>query len=507
MARAGLRAAAFAAFISGSASAQTLNQSLRDAYTTNPSLALAATQYAAQQAQVDIARASGRPTINLKSSLARSQTMTLFNHWANSYQSEATFSQDLYSGGRVRAAIRSARARAEEARFDYVGQRQAIQIAVVSVYLNVLLSEESCRLQDQQVEALEEDVRASRAEEREGTATKTDTQQSLARLAGARADRIRASSNFQNAREQFRAVVGHYPHDLALPVLLPVVPTTLDAALNVARRDNPGLRSLAMAIQAAVADELGARSQRRPSVTLSAQVGYGRDADPSIPQRAGFHAAIGLTLTVPLYQGGRPGAEIRQAQDIVEMRRFEWQSQDDQVRADTFTDGATIHAADEHEVSALSEVNANREALKGVRLGEQFGDRTRLDILNAEQEMLESELALSQARAERYMSRVELLSVMGSLGELADQSSPSLSPPGQNPLPGAALPPETSRSEPSRSQPSQPILKLSFDLAELDTTSPHQTVREAAPAKREVAATDALQRPHGRLHYDLSGLA
>lgn len=508
MTRARLRAAAFTALISGSANAQTLNQALREAYKTNPNLAHASLQYAAEQAQIAIARSDGRPRISLNGFYAHAQTETFYNRWMDSYRSEATLSQDLYSGGRVRAAVRSARARAEAEKFNYIAQRQAVQIEVVSAYLDVLVSEEACRLQDLHVEALEEDVRASRAEEREGSGTRTDTEQSLARLAGANAERIQASSDLQVAREQFRALVGRYPSDLTFPKPLPVVPTSMANALDTANSENPTLRSLAKAIEAAVSDEVGARGLRKPSVIFSANVGYGRNNDPSMSPRARWSAAIGLTLTIPLYQGGRPGAEIRQAQDNVEGRNSQWRGMEDQVVAETIADAAAIQTADEHAVSAKAAVDANREALRGVRLGEQFGDRTRLDILNAEQELLESELALSQARALQYTSRIKMLGVIGSTSALdVETSPPSLSDTQEGASNAAAR--QTRRpSNPVPPRSEQPILKLDFDLSNFETPHPDRPVHDdVAHLGHADPYSDATHQGRSGLIYDLSGFA
>jgi len=401
--------------------ADTLNEALAEAYRSNPTLQAARAQLRATDENVAIEKADGRPSVTGSAALTEVliQNSTSFFAPARSLSAGVDLGVPIYSGGAVKNSIRAAEQRVEAGRADLRGTESAIFSQVVTAYMDVLRGEALVGLSANQVQVLEVNLRATSDRFEIGDLTRTDVAQSQSRLALARGDLRSAQAGLIQARESYIQLVGSAPGELEPPPPLPNLPDDPRMAVDVALDNNPDLIAARERAQAAGYDIDVAGASRLPR--LSAFAGYdyqnflGSVPDsptgPS-PQTADASSA-GLTLSIPIFQGGRPAALQRQAQARASAAL-------DQVIAAERDVIAQVRAAYASYSAALAIIDSSREAvaaaelsLEGVRAENSIGNRTVLDVLNAEQELLLARVDLVTARRNAYVAGFSLLAAMG----------------------------------------------------------------------------------------------
>nr|WP_188515243.1 TolC family outer membrane protein [Blastomonas aquatica] len=413
-----------AALVLGSAPlhAETLRDALIAAYQTNPTLNAARAQQRAIDEGVPIALADGRPSLQ-----AQAQYSENFLNPANAFTApERTFSSNLnlavpiYSGGSARNAINAAKTRVDAGQADLRGTEASVFSNVVAAYMDVIRDEAIVGLQRQNVSVLDVNLQASSDRFEIGDLTRTDVAQSEARLAIARSDLQTAEANLIRSKETYIQLIGIAPGELEPPPPLPNLPDAPEAAVFTALDDNPDLLAARERVEAANFDVRAARGTRMPQVSLFTQGNYQNflgtlgsslfDAD-FVQQQSS--AAAGVQLTVPVYQGGRPGAQIRRAQ-AVSGQAMEQEIEVErgiiaQVRAAYASFSASMQVIE----SSQTAVDSNALALEGVRAENSVGNRTVLDILDAERELLNAQVQLVTARRNAYVAGFTLLAAMG----------------------------------------------------------------------------------------------
>jgi outer membrane protein len=207
------------------------------------------------------------------------------------------------------------------------------------------------------------------------------------------------------------------PENLEPPPLLPGFPESVDTALQIALANNPELIAAANEKDAARYDVGVARASRMPRVSAIAggnYVNYLNSLNPGvgIDNRA-TSASVGVQATLPLYQGGGPGARVRQAQARVSEALEQEVAAERSVIADVRSAYASYSASQAVIRSSQSAVSANELALEGVRAENSVGTRDVLDVLNAEQELLNARVQLVTARRDAYVAGFALLAAMG----------------------------------------------------------------------------------------------
>ena len=401
--------------------ADTLNEALAEAYRSNPTLQAARAQLRATDENVAIEKADGRPSVTGSAALTEVliQNSTSFFAPARSLSAGVDLGVPIYSGGAVKNSIRAAEQRVEAGRADLRGTESAIFSQVVAAYMDVLRGEALVGLSANQVQVLEVNLRATSDRFEIGDLTRTDVAQSQSRLALARGDLRSAQAGLIQARESYIQLVGSAPGELEPPPPLPNLPDDPRMAVDVALDNNPDLIAARERAQAAGYDIDVAGASRLPR--LSAFAGYdyqnflGSVPDsptgPS-PQTADASSA-GLTLSIPIFQGGRPAALQRQAQARASAAL-------DQVIAAERDVIAQVRASYASYSAALAIIDSSREAvaaaelsLEGVRAENSIGNRTVLDVLNAEQELLLARVDLVTARRNAYVAGFSLLAAMG----------------------------------------------------------------------------------------------
>ena len=414
-------AAAVLALAAGSASAETLQQALAKAYRANPTITSSRAQQRALDETVPIARAQGRPTVSTNSGFNQNLLRggNSLTNPERSLNASAGLTVPIYQGGGVRNAVRAAETRVEAGNAQLRVTEATTFTDVVAAYNNVLRDEAIVGLNAQNVRVLETNLRASQDRFEVGDLTRTDVAQSTARLSLARAQLQTAQANLIASREDYIRLVGDVPGTLASPPPLPQLPAASDDAVEVALGDNPALLSARKQRDATEYDIRVARASRLPQVGVTVGQNYtnflgtlGAGQGFSTRQ-SGTATTAGLSFSLPLFQGGGPAAQVRRAQALRSQAIEQATAAERQVIAQTRSAYAIWRSSLEVIQSAQSAVEANRLSLEGVRAENSVGNRTILDILNAEQELLNSQVTLVTARRDSYVAGFALLAAMG----------------------------------------------------------------------------------------------
>jgi outer membrane protein len=417
-------AAALAAALPATASADNLADALLRAYQTSPDLAEARARLRAIDENVALARASGRPRINSTGSLTQTwDEIGTFRDRGRTFVGAGSAGWSVYAGGRVRNTIRAADARVIAGRADLRAVEGDVFTAVVAAYMNVIRDAYIVELNANLVRVLENDFSASRSRFRGGDLTRTDVAQSEARLANARGQLASAQNALTASSEEYRRVVGIWPIELEPPAPLPVLPDSVDRAAEIALASAPDLQSGAANAQAAAIDVDVARATRLPTLSLGANASYtnyldSRDKALGVSSNRGLDqvqtsASVGVTASLPLYQGGGPAAGVRQAKAFQSIAQERQIGLERAVIASVRTAYSSLRAATALIQASQASVAANRVALRGARQEQAAGTRTFLDVLNAEQELLGSQVANVAAERDRYVAGFSLLNAMG----------------------------------------------------------------------------------------------
>lgn len=401
------------------AGAETLSGALLKAYGTNPTLTGARAGQRADDERVPLEKAAGRPRLVAGADYTESVVRSTQFNPRRSVQADATLTVPIYSGGAVRNGIKAAKERVEAGRANLRGTESAIFSQVVAAYMDVIRDSAIVALNRANVGVLDVNLQATNDRFEVGDLTRTDIAQSESRLALARSDLQRAEANLIASRENYIALVGSAPDDLEPPPPLPGLPATPEAAVAVALVDNPDILAARKERDAAAYDVRVAKAATAPTLSGFAQGSYTdyldtlRSSVPGPVDQTTRQAAIGATLTVPLYQGGGPAAQVRQNQ-ARESQAIEREIEIERgVIAQARAAYASWQASLQTIASSQKAVDAAGLSLEGVRAENSVGSRTILDILNAEQEALIARVELVSARRDAYVAGFSLLAAMG----------------------------------------------------------------------------------------------
>ncbi|WP_242095385.1 TolC family outer membrane protein [Sphingomonas sp. CROZ-RG-20F-R02-07] len=419
--RSGWLLLAGASLIASPASAETLREALVKAYASNPTITGQRAALRATDEGVPQARSAGLPSVALNTGYVENVLGT-----SNSLASparQATGNTQLtvpvYQGGAVRSSVRAAETRVEAGRATLRGTESDLFTAVVASYMDVIRDEAIVGLNMQNVRVLEVNLQASQDRFQVGDLTRTDVAQSQARLALARAQLETAQAQLIGSRETYIRVVGTPPTKLEVPPTLPKLPPSPNAAVGEALNNNPTLLAAAKARDATRYDVNVARASRLPKLSVVVGGNYynylgSLGAGTAVPVgQTGTSGTAGVALTVPLFQGGRPASLVRQAEALRSQSIENATSAERAVIAQTRSAYASWKSSEQVIASSETAVNANKLSLEGVRAENSVGTRTILDILNAEQELLNSQVTLVTARRDAYVAGFALLAAMG----------------------------------------------------------------------------------------------
>jgi outer membrane protein len=410
-----------AALMSGAASADTLREALVSTYATNPTITGQREALRATDANVAIARAAGRPQISattgINRDLTRSGVLDVGGKGPD-LSVGVDLSYPLFNGGSVKNSVRAAKTRVEAGRATLRAVEGDVFTGAVAAYMDVIRDRAIVELNSNNVQVLTTNLEATRDRFQIGDLTRTDVAQSEARLQLGKSLLATSQGLLAGSEENYRRVIGHRPGVLAPPPPLPPLPATPEEATRIALVNNPDLIAITRQAAAAGYDVRVAQAGRLPTVsglvsgTYVDALGGTSSTFPLLPN-TGTQTTAGFNARIPLYQGGLPAARIRSAQALEGQFLEQSVATERAVVSITRSAFATYQAAQNAIASNEVAVKANELALEGARAERSVGTRTVLDVLNAEQELLNSQVALVTARHDAYVAGFQLLNAMG----------------------------------------------------------------------------------------------
>jgi outer membrane protein len=272
------------------------------------------------------------------------------------------------------------------------------------------------RIANTDVERLGETLRATRDRFEVGEVTRTDVSQAESRLAASRSTLEAAEGELEIARQAYRVAVGVLPQNLEPAPPLPELPGTLDAATRIGLQRNPAIVAAQFAERAAVYDFDRAMAAKGPTVGVSASVGVERSNQNTFGQWDGnTFGQVGIEGSLPLYTGGLNSSLVRQAQALLDQRRFELQDEARTVAESVANAWTQLDVARASIIARREQAEAARIAAEGVAEEARLGARSTLDVLDAVQEQLQAEAEIVRARRDEYVAAYGLLQAMGLL--------------------------------------------------------------------------------------------
>ncbi len=422
-----------AAFVSTTSpvSAETLESAMARAYVANPTLNAQRASVRVTDENVPRALSGYRPrvsaTADVGAQFSEVETPARPNPAAGTVTPNNTsvtrsaprgvglqVEQTLFNGFRTFNNTRSAESQVLGARETLRSTEQSVLFAGVTAYMDVLRDTANLNLQRNNVEVLEEQLRQTRDRFDVGEVTRTDVAQAESRLALGRAQVSAAESRLRASIATFRRVIGIEPRQLAPGRPLDrLVPANLETAIRIALDEHPAIHAALHALDAAELVVKVEESFLYPSVALRGTAQQRYDSQFVGDER--FTASAVVSVTVPIYEGGENYARIRQAKELAGQRRIEVDLTRDQVREAVVTAWGQLEAAKAQIIATQAQVEAAETALAGVREEARVGQRTTLDVLNAQQELLTARVNLITAQRDRVVFSYAVVQAMGRL--------------------------------------------------------------------------------------------
>jgi outer membrane protein len=326
-----------------------------------------------------------------------------------------TVSQTVFNGNRNYNSVRKAESNVFSARETLRNTELNVLQNGAIAYMNVLRDTAILNLRKNNIIVLEEQLRQTRDRFNVGEVTRTDVAQAESSLASARSDYFTAQANLQNSIAVYRQVIGVQPTQLqparSIEALLP---RSLAEAIAVGLNEHPAIQA---ALHAADAAELQVKineGQLYPTVTVNGSVERDWNFE-GFPGFRNFNGAVFGQVSVPIYQGGAEYAEVRQAKELYTQARIEADLQREAVRANIATDWGLLQASKAAIASNEAAVKAAEIALEGVREEARVGQRTTLDVLNAQQTLLNARVSLVSAQRDRVVASYVVMAAIGRL--------------------------------------------------------------------------------------------
>jgi outer membrane protein len=395
------------------AQGETLEDALIAAYGSNPTLAAERAALRATDEDVAAAKSGYRPNISSDASVSEG----FIDRDGTTFSTGIAANQSIWRGGRTQNGVAAAELGVKVGRERLRSVENSVFFDTVSAYMNVLRDQSVLSLNDNQVRVLERQLQATNDRFRVGEITKTDVAQSEARLSRARTDQISAIGSLTTSREFYRRVVGQLPGTLETPSTLSALPGSVDEAVDVAIRNSPTVLAARFAEQAAGKQVAAAKGAVLPSVGASVGVNY-VDQPPVFAAGARSKVtagSIGGSVSIPLFQSGAEYAAVRRAQAQRSQRMVEIAEAERRATEQVRSAWAILETARSSIVSAQSQVRANEIALEGVKQEQTVGTRTILDVLNAEQELLDSRVTLVRAQRDELVAANGVQAAIGAL--------------------------------------------------------------------------------------------
>jgi outer membrane protein len=399
---------------SGAARAESLGDAIAMAYAQNPTLVRArAQQRAADEGYVQ-ARSSLGPSLSAGASTDYADHNDVLGN--RSYTGlSLSAAQTLFASGGLSSTLAASKATVLSGQQSLRSTEQGVLLDVIDIYTAVQRDQQALKISQDNYDILKQQLDQTQAQFDAGQLTRTDVAQSQARLAASAASLASAQAQLDTDRAAYVAIVGQAPTALDPVPTLPGLPTDLNAALDAAQKNNPDMQAATYAEQSAADRVRAARSVFGPTIGLSAQSGYSAPTNHLGTLSDSESTSITARLSIPLFSAGLNGSRVREAKENLA-------AQTATVELTRRSVVSTVSQAWSQMLAARSAVTSNEEQVKaaqiaadGVKTEQQVGLRTNIEVLNAEQDLKNAQLALIEAQRNEYLAGSQLLSVMGAL--------------------------------------------------------------------------------------------
>jgi outer membrane protein len=412
--------------------ADTIEAALVRAYQNNPQLNAQRALVRSTDENVPQALSGYRPKVSVTASAGYQYTDTLVTsgglpqgpvvhtetHGTQPPRSVGlTVQQNLFNGQQTANKTRVAESQVSGAREGLRVLEQTVLLNAATVYMDYLRDSAIVEVQKSNVRVLEQTLKQTRDRFNVGEVTRTDVAQSEAQLAAGKTQELTAESNLVTTRSNFRRIIGNEPVNLApgSPVDR-FLPTSLPGAVELSLVENPNVTAAMYGIDVSYLTVKVNEGALLPQVNLQASVQQSYEQQMTVYRS--FGASAIAQLTVPVYQGGAEYSLIRQSKENLAQQRLNLEMTRDQTRAGTVTAWGQLEAGKAQVSSAQAQVTASEVALNGVREEAKAGQRTTLDVLNAQQTLVNARVALVTAQHDRVVASY---SVLNSVGRLSPQ--------------------------------------------------------------------------------------
>jgi outer membrane protein len=408
------------------ARADTIEAALVRAYQGNPQLNAQRAQVRSTDENVPQALAGYRPQAAVTASAGYQYTDSFGIsplsggevHGTNAPRAAGlTVTQTLYNGNQTANKTRAAEGQVSGAREGLRVLEQTVLLSAATIYMDYLRDAAIVEVQRSNVKVLEETLLQTRDRFRIGELTQTDVAQAEAQLAAGKTQELAAESTLTTTRSNFRRIIGNEP--VALAPGSPVdrfLPVALPAAVELSLMQNPNVTAAMFGIDVNFLQVKVNEGALLPTVSLQASVQ--QSYEQSLLVFRSFGASAIAQVTVPIYQGGAEYSLIRQSKETLAEQRLNLETVRDQTRANTVTAWGQLVAGKAQVASALSQVSASEIALDGVREEAKAGQRTTLDVLNAQQALVNARIALVTAQHDRVVASYAVLNAVGRLSPI-----------------------------------------------------------------------------------------
>jgi outer membrane protein len=325
-----------------------------------------------------------------------------------------TVTQTLYNGQQTANKTRVAEGQVSGAREALRVLEQSVLLSAATIYMDYLRDAATVEVQRSNTRVLEQTLKQTRDRFNVGEVTRTDVAQAEAQLAAGKTQQLTAESNLTTTRSNFRRIIGNEPEALApgSPVDR-FLPTTLPGAVELGLTENPNVTAAMFGIDVGYLTVKVNEGALLPTVTVQASVQQAYEQ--TLTTFRTFGASAIAQVSVPVYQGGAEYSLIRQSKENLAQQRLALEQTRDQTRANIVTAWGQLEAGKAQVASAQSQVTASEIALNGVREEAKAGQRTTLDVLNAQQALVNARIALVTAQHDRVVASYSVLNAVGRL--------------------------------------------------------------------------------------------
>ncbi len=403
--------------------AETLESALAQAYRNNPTLNAQRAALRATDEAVPQALANYRPRVTGSFDSGYQHYESISTSGGGFTQTNTNISprggniglvQTVYNGQRSGNLTRQAEASVLAGRETLRNAEQTALLDAATAYMNVLRDTAILDLQRRNVQVLQEQLKQTRDRFNVGEVTRTDVAQSESRLAASQSQVLTAEANLKASQATYRRVIGVDPVNLraGMPVDR-LSPRTQLSAIDVGRSEHPTVAAAQYTVDAAQSAVRAAEGSLYPTVTVESSVQRRWDLQPGVTDQ--LTGTVLGRVAVPIYQGGAEYSIIRQSKETLGQRRIELDVQRDLIRATVVQAWSQLEATKAQIIAAQAQVTATEVALNGVREEARVGQRTTLDVLNAQQELVNARVALVTAQRDRVVASFTLLAAVGRL--------------------------------------------------------------------------------------------